>query len=322
MVKVDKIDKRIMVCLDHNARSKISDISKKTGLSKFIISSRIEKLEKAKVIKQYITYFDINRMGYTFYDVFVKTKFIKPDEYSRIISKIKNMPSVGWFVSAIGEWDLIVCIMAKDAKNLDSIMKRLGNVIGDYLLEYEMFIVTKANQMPYRILLEEKFSETLPTSLGVDKKIQIDDKDKKIMKVISENSRENIRKIGKSTNLKPDVVRYRMKNMEKNRVIQGYKPLIDVSKMGIIWHIILFKFKHLGEDEMNELYSFFKNMKEVFYMVHGVGNWNLMVEFHTKSYEEFNSLLTKVKAKIENYIIDESVIQVSEEIKCCFLPDI
>ena len=111
-----------------------------------------------------------------------------------------------------------------------------------------------------------------------------------------------------------------MKKMTDKKIIRAFKPLLDMKKIGVFWHILLLKLKFVNDSDIVNIENFFKNKKEVFYIVNGVGNWHLMVEFHTRSYDEFNKIMESVRREIEDYIIGEATLQVLDEVKCTFFP--
>jgi len=44
------------------------------------------------------------------------------------------------------------------------------------------------------------------------------------------------------------VVHYRLKQMQKDNIIQGFRPKINVQKLGLQWHLMLISFNSVSED--------------------------------------------------------------------------
>jgi DNA-binding Lrp family transcriptional regulator len=319
---LDAKDYKILRCLDIDARVSVSEIAKKTQLSKFVITSRLEKYKQDKIIKNYITYFDVEKFGYIFYDIFIKTSFIKPEEMDRIVDEISKIHSVGWFVKIRGEWSILVCIMAKSPKELAQIMNNIFQIVGEYMQRYKILIVTKAYQQPYKILLHEKEHEINSVNIGEEQTIEVDENDKKIMSFLSENARAPITEISSKTGLSIDLVRYRINQLKKNGIIQGFKPLLNIPKFNVLWHIVLLNLKYATKEQLKRINNFVKNRKEVFYVVWGVGSWQMMIETHTKTHDEFDLFYADLRKEFEEIISFDSSLLVSEEIKCHFLPDL
>jgi len=63
-------------------------------------------------------------------------------------------------------------------------------------------------------------------------KAKLDIKDKKILSILSANSRIPLTQLSKKVALSRDAVNYRIKNYEKKGIIQGYRTMVDISKFG------------------------------------------------------------------------------------------
>ena len=59
-------------------------------------------------------------------------------------------------------------------------------------------------------------------------KIKLDLKDKKILRILSDNSRTPLTQIAKQVGLSRDSVEYRIKNYEKSGLIEGYRTLVNI----------------------------------------------------------------------------------------------
>jgi Lrp/AsnC family leucine-responsive transcriptional regulator len=62
--------------------------------------------------------------------------------------------------------------------------------------------------------------------------MKLDKKDLHILGILDSNARIPIKKIAKQTRLNKDVVRYRIRNLEKNKIIEGYYAIINTPKLG------------------------------------------------------------------------------------------
>ena len=114
--------------------------------------------------------------------------------------------------------------------------------------------------------------------------------------------------------------RYSLKKLEREKVIQGHKPLINVSKLGHLWHIMFLRLKSCPAEEKEKMISFLKSMPEVCYVVRGVGSCNLMIDFHTESVDEFEKMKDKISKGFNRIIAYERSVLVTEEHKCTYFP--
>ena len=64
MKKIDLKDRKILFELDRNSRQSLSQIGKKVGVAKSIVSYRINRLQKLGIIKSYYTVVDLYKLGF------------------------------------------------------------------------------------------------------------------------------------------------------------------------------------------------------------------------------------------------------------------
>ena len=86
--------------------------------------------------------------------------------------------------------------------------------------------------------------------------------------------------------------------------------------------IAVISYSNCSKQKKEEFIKFLKDLKQVFYLVKGVGNWNLMIEFHTKEPQELDNIRTTISTKFKSIIRGEKIIQITKEHKCIFLPNI
>lgn len=326
MEKLDKSlltwkEKKILKELDINARQSASSIGDKIHMSKQVVKYNIENMIKKGVIKEFITYLDTEKLGYTFYNIVVKTKYTDSAERNKIIERLKAIPNVVWLCTLRGEWQLKVSMLAKDVAELSIVLEKVLGALKGRLLDYKLFIVISASQLGYNNL----YSPTgkayrFHAKVGHKDIINLSKNDLKVLKVISNNARLSNIDIARKTGITLEKVRYSLKKLERDKVIQGFKPLLDVSKLGYLWHLTFLRLKASTEEQKQELIAYLKELPQVFYVVRGVGSWNLTIEFQTKNLEELERIKDEIARKFSQLIADEQSVQLIQEHKCTYFP--
>ena len=102
MIELDKKDREILFHLSLNARASLSDLSRKTRLSKEVIHYRIKNLERNGVIEGYYAVINTYKLGKVFYRVYMKTINMTQQIEKEFISFLKNHPKVTWVVEIDG----------------------------------------------------------------------------------------------------------------------------------------------------------------------------------------------------------------------------
>ena len=314
-------ERKILKELDINARQSASSIGRKLNMSKQVVNYHIENMLKKGIIKNFITYIDTQKLGYTFYNVLIKLKYMLNEDKKKLINKLKAISNVVWVSSFRGEWQLIVSILAKNVGEFSMFLDEVLNSTKGRLLNYHFFIVISASQLGYKkihSLGEEEHNYF--SKVGHKDLANLSKNDLKVLKFIAGDARISNVDIAKKAKLTFEKVRYSLKKLEKENVLQGFRPLVNVSKLGYLWHIMFLRLKASTEEQREEMVEFLKELPEVFYVVRCVGICNLMVEFHTKTLDEFEKVKDLVSTKFGHLIADEKTVQLTEEHKCVYFP--
>ena len=109
--------------------------------------------------------------------------------------------------------------------------------------------------------------------------------------------------ISKELRITLTVVNYRIKKMIKNRIIECFRAMINLSKIGYYWYKIEFVLKDYSKKQ--EMLNYFALHPNTVYAYESTAEADLELELEVESYEKFrevlNELRTKFKDAIESY---------------------
>ena len=317
-------ERKILKELDTNARQSASAIGSKLKMSKQVVNYHIENMIKKGFIKEFITYLDTNKLGYTFYNIVIKLKYTTKEDKKKIINKLKGISNVVWISSFGGEWQMIASILARDVGEFSIVLDQVLHSLKGKLLDYNFFIVISASQLGYKKIhsdVKERHNySSYHAKISHGDTANLSNNDLKVLKLLANNARMSIVDIAKKSKLTIEKARYSLKKLEKEKVIQGYKPLVNVSKLGYLWHIMFLRLKSSSEEQREKMINFLQSIHEVCYVVRTVGNCNLMIDFHTKTMEELEKSKDIISNKFSSMIADERTVQLIEEHKCTYFP--
>jgi Lrp/AsnC family transcriptional regulator, leucine-responsive regulatory protein len=131
-MKLDDLDKRLLLMLQKDAKITTKEISSKLNLSITAIYERIKKLEREKLIKDYVAILDKNKIGKGFV-VFCHVKLIQHNkdlinEFEKQVTKLKEVMEC-YHVSGDYDYILKICL-----NNME---------------EYREFMVTKLTSLQH-----------------------------------------------------------------------------------------------------------------------------------------------------------------------------
>jgi DNA-binding Lrp family transcriptional regulator len=129
MPELDAIDQRIVALLRENARRSFKDIGKHVHLTAPAVKRRVDRLEREGVIRGYTAVIDPPAFGWqaeAFVDLFCDGR-MPGDVIKRAVEKEQGVVSAH---TVAGEASAMLHVMAKDTKDLESVLERIRSVEG------------------------------------------------------------------------------------------------------------------------------------------------------------------------------------------------
>ncbi|MBW3015040.1 Lrp/AsnC family transcriptional regulator [Candidatus Woesearchaeota archaeon] len=153
--------------------------------------------------------------------------------------------------------------------------------------------------------------------------VKIDQKDKKVLEQLQINARQSVSKIARKTKLPIDVVKYRIKKLEKEGIIKSYHAFLDPLKLGYpLYAYVVFSLSNLKPEQEKHLIGYLKLHKRIVYVSKNSGRWDIVIGVCAKDYKDLDEVVKQIRAKCTDSIKDFEVIPVIEEFKYDYMADL
>ncbi|MBU4308248.1 MAG: Lrp/AsnC family transcriptional regulator, partial [Nanoarchaeota archaeon] len=149
---IDERDKKILRELEENARQTDSSIAKKVRLSKQVTNYRIQQMIKQKIISNFYAVVNIGNLGLTTYYVFLQLEKISKEKEEDILKKINSINEVGWLISCIGKWDIILNVNESSSLNFEKTLNKIIKICEPNLYDYKFTILSEAEHIGYKVV--------------------------------------------------------------------------------------------------------------------------------------------------------------------------
>jgi Lrp/AsnC family transcriptional regulator, leucine-responsive regulatory protein len=320
--KLDLKEKKILYELDVNARIPTTQLAKKVKLSQPATHYRLNNLIKKGIIESFLTNIDYGFFGYFPYRFFLRLQNITETKEKELINYLKNHEFVPFLASCIGRYDLMFCIMAKSISELKKITNDIKNKYGEFFSEQQIAtLITGEFYSRDYLLSKEKRTSFSEKEFGEQTtRPKLDKKDLMILKEISNNCRISSLELSEKIKLSLDAVRYRLKNLEKNKIIKGYTIYLDNELLNQFRYKIMIQINGPNEEKENKIISFSKQFSNVVYSVKTFGVWDLEIDVEVDSPEKFNKILREIKNNNSNLIKEYHTIQLTRVHKYTHIP--
>lgn len=297
IIKLDKIDEGIINELKRNSRMPASVISKKVRTRKEVVLYRVDKLFKQGVIADTYALINIEKLGYTRYNVYLRTGNLVKSKEEELLQFLIKHPQVCWVITASGRWDIILQIVSKTTESFDFALNEITQTFKDHLKEYFFAIVTDFLHVPYKTSKSEQ-------------KIDFDLNDLEIMNALNNNTMQSYTALGTLVGLSSDAVSYRIKKLLRQNILVRFGILINKILLGYQFYSVLLKINNSNSVKLKGFLDFANTNKYINVVTRQLGVYNYVLDIDCLTNSEFKQILDKIKELFGDIIEDyEATIQ-------------
>lgn len=140
--------------------------------------------------------------------------------------------------------------------------------------------------------------------------IKLDKKDKKLLNLLQENSRENLTKLSNSLELSIDSTHKRLKKLHASGIISKFGIFINPKVLGYdLVANVQIKLKNISEQELNKFIAYLKNQSSVIELISTLGDYDITCVFIAENTEKLEEIFRQTRQKFRDIISDwKSVI--------------
>ncbi|MBL7051783.1 MAG: Lrp/AsnC family transcriptional regulator [Nanoarchaeota archaeon] len=292
-------DKKILKELDNNPKISTSRLAKKVRLSQQVVDYRIKQLQKKGIIKQFGTIINPSVIGYEQYRILFQLKNRSEEEREKLIQYLKNNKQVYWAASTGNKWDLIIVLLVWDYNNLEdflgNIFKKFPNLMKDYESAYTLYHEFYKHDF---LFTNNKTTPPIKTNVANrERKLSLDKTDKKIISLIKNNCRLSSLEISKHCKVNYKTIQNRIKRMEENNFIVGYRMFLKTQKYGYKGFLVFLSFDSYGRDIEKKILAFANSHKDITQATKLFGRWSLLLHLRTKDFSELQNTIIELRNK-------------------------
>lgn len=309
-------DKKILLELIKNSRQPYSIISKKTRLTREIVTYRIQKLQEQGIIKNYLT--RINQSKFSTGTALIHCKLNKQKETNteKIIKENKN---INWAAELLGTKDLAVTFQYKDTEHLSEILSEITKEL--HIKEHDLSIYIKEYKFDREGIFTKKETKQRTQTFKKIEELRLDDKDKIILKEMTTNSRISNANLAKLTKLSEDAVRQRIKKLEHQQIITGYTISIDFSELQMETYHFGLQIDFLSKEIANKIKYYVNTKPEIIFCAQTTGKFNIIMTITTNNREELKQTIEDIRKTFDKEILDYELQIILKDIKEKFMEE-
>ncbi|MEK6893567.1 MAG: Lrp/AsnC family transcriptional regulator [Nanoarchaeota archaeon] len=143
---LDEIDKKVLLELGKNARINAVDISTIIKISADAVADRIRKLERLKIIKNYIIVPNEMNYPYLHYKVLLSLRNSSDEFERRLVQYCKSNSNIIYIVKALGQWDYEIDVEVENVEKFRELMMSIKTEFQDNLKDYSPLNIYKVHK--------------------------------------------------------------------------------------------------------------------------------------------------------------------------------
>jgi len=314
IVIINALDRKILAELDKNSRLPYTQLAKKIHCPRAVVEYRVKKLIEQGIIISLSAFVNAATFGFTSWKVYVKLNKKDPQIKGELIQYVKNIKNVWWIIETEGAFDFMFSFLTKTVHEFYNILHsfQMKYSIHETSIEVTSHISTTFCTRGY---LRNIQSTKISTVLEKPREEKIDKTDIIILKQVAKDTRIAATSISRDLHITPRIVTYRLKELQKNKIISHYRLIPDVNKMGFDYYKIMLQLHNLTEQREKALRYFLEIHPNIINYTGSWGPWELEFETELKGYKALIELVNTIRSTFPDILKETYHLLITKEHK-------
>ncbi len=337
---LDLRDRKLAFLLSRNCRTSFHNLGKALGLSPDSVRYRLEKLERQGVIRGYIVVPNTFAQGKVIDSVFVSFRSLSKESEHKALELLNQKDEVVFAYKTQGAWDLVFQVEHKNVFDLHKIMEEFRALCGEEKIDAHFYQAHvgeyKFRQAPEIILGGQKvpdalpaksdasfakdFLEAPPIELFEQAPAKISESDWRVLNALSGDARVSLTDLARKTGLSVDQVRYKIRGLVREGIIQAFWAVLDLEKFGLQRFDLLVKLKSMDAKAKERMKTYFLNHPHVVRAILAFGPYDLWVNLACEDLSKCHQIVQELSERFASHLLDADMLMVFEELKFEFKP--
>lgn len=308
---LDELDKKILGLLDCHGNMPISLISRRTRQSRDKVEYRLLKLTQSGVIRSFTTVINPHYFGGSIYKIYIKI-FLSSQRKKVFIKSLLDSSRVFWIAESDGRWNLMFSIVAENPIEFNEYQKKILSPISSQINDIAVYPLIDGTFF-CRKYLDNQNKSTWPLG-GKILNLDMDDLDKKILYALSRDARISSSELARSLGMKQETIHYRIRQLEKRKVVLGYRTEFSLSKLEMTLFKAQIKTAAYNHESEIRLQKYCADHPNIVYIVNQIGEAALEIEIEAPDYYHYYKIIDELQEKFVNYIKSVDTILIRGEL--------
>jgi DNA-binding Lrp family transcriptional regulator len=274
-MNLDKLDRDILFELEMDSSQPTNLLGKKLKKSKDVIAYRIHRLRKENILRSCTAIVDMTRLGYIIFRVYIKWQNMDESMKKAFYDDLSKKEFI-WTIAILhGKWDFAIFIGLKNElyiENFHNIWQDILKSHKEKITDHKIAIYSPIYNFNKRFFSDDR-TEIISRVYGNNKSVEYDDLDLKLVQIYSQDVRQSLIEMANKTKTSIETVRRRIKDLEKKKIIVGYKIDLNLPKLGYQGYRVDFSLNSISR--LDEIIEYIQNHKYFYQINKSIGGADL-----------------------------------------------
>src|SRR3989338_2008632 len=322
MYEFDLKDKRLLYELDCNSRQTIQQLAKKIGLSKDAVKYRMNKLINEGIIKSFNAVIDTGKLGFLSFRLLLKFYHLSPALEKEILDFLLKNKNLVWLVKVEGNWDVNTWFLYKSVEEMSLFWQELLRRYNNYIDKKEIGIYSNVTYFGRAYLLKNKYNSFSMPIVSLPKEIKLDKSKLMIVELLSKNARMSVVNIAKATGITHKTIINKIKELEKDKIIVGYRTEFNLEKLGYKYYKLHISTFNISPEKNKQLKQYIKQNPYIIFEDTVLGGYDIEIEIQIENEDKLRDLVEDLREKFSDIIKYYETLYYFKEYRLRFFPSL
>lgn len=289
---LDAYDKKLLFYLDQDARASYVWLAKRVSLSKDAVKYRINNYLAIGLLDGFYTLVDSSKLGYYSFRVYFSFRKTTLEEESAVFDYLMTKNNMCYLMRAEGVFDAGFGYFSKTIIEFKEFLAKFKEKFPNVVV-YKEGVFLQLSHFDRNYLINKKRSQKHRVVFQEPNAVKFDIVDFEILQTLSEDARAQIIDIAKKVKLTSKAVIYRIKNLEKKGIILGYKPKLNLDKIGYSMYKVDLYLENKKTEKMIKEFVF--SLPNIIHSEIVFGGSDFEFDVECSDYKDFERIINTIK---------------------------
>jgi len=282
-MKLTQQDIKLLAYIYQGSREPITKIAKECKLSREQVNYKLKKFQDNGLIKKFVTIFNYPSLGYNVFSILL----LKSNKEI----KLTNTRGIIGYSNIIGTYDYYIILLSKNEQEMKKTIMQIVSENKEIVENYKIIKPYFTEMYPLKFIQNRLTFDILEKT----EKQKLTEADKKILKILEKDARIKIIRLAGKLNISAELALYKLRNLQKKKVILGTKADFDIKILGFNYSMIALNLFNISNRIEEQVKKFAKENKLVNSLILSIEEPQIVIQLFHKKHEELTSAITKIK---------------------------